>query len=268
MVMNKIQLIDLVTISRKVFLHFVAECNFHYREGHDLKQYKQIIAFHRKTGDIIDLLNQESFCVLVYDTLKKWNMDQRAAKLVSFDDFRASIIENQRDVALIYPFKLEDLGGPHRIMIKQSLEKLFCRLQVMKTTRRLVGVSKTLHFLMPDLTIPVDSKFTTPYFFGYNKYSKDCEKEFSYFWNIVDKTYSISKKLNLQQADANNEKWNTSIPKLTDNAVIGLDHDLSIFSAEEVLEKVAAMVALGEADREFFVNLLNKQKRKIEKGTS
>jgi hypothetical protein len=48
----------------------------------------------------------------------------------------------------------------------------------MESRRRIVGVSKTIHFLLPDLVIPIDGAYTLPYFFGYNKYDTSDESEF------------------------------------------------------------------------------------------
>ena len=106
-------------------------------------------------------------------------------------------------------------------MILKLLENVFCGLEVMKSKRRIVGVSKTLHFLIPDLIMPIDGKYTMTYFYGYNKYSDKAQAEFKTFKEIFLETHKIMKELNLTQADVDNQDWNTSVPKLIDNAIIG-----------------------------------------------
>jgi hypothetical protein len=91
----------------------------------------------------------------------------------------------------------------------------------MESKRRIVGVSKTLHFLIPDLVMPIDGKFTMLYFYGYNKYSDDAEIEFKAFKDIFVSTVEIASRLNLTEKDVDGKGWNTSIPKLIDNVIIG-----------------------------------------------
>ncbi len=59
------------------------------------------------------------------------------------------------------------------------------------------------------------------FFYGYNKYSNDTEVEFATFMELFMKAHKIVKRLDLTQNDVNNEGWNTSVPKLIDNAIIG-----------------------------------------------
>ncbi|HAK59596.1 MAG TPA: hypothetical protein DCO77_04330, partial [Nitrospiraceae bacterium] len=56
---------------------------------------------------------------LVYDTLKKWNMDQRTAKLVSFDDFWKSIRGLLGDVDVFSAF-LTSLGQVYEVRVQSS----------------------------------------------------------------------------------------------------------------------------------------------------
>ena len=93
----------------------------------------------------------------------------------------------------------------------------------MKSKRRIVGVSKALHFLLPDLIMPIDSSYTMPVIYGYNRYSNDREKETKDFIHIFRKTVEIAQRLNLSPSDIDGDGWNTSIPKLIDNAIIGYD---------------------------------------------
>ncbi|MFH1595004.1 MAG: hypothetical protein ABIG94_01355, partial [Pseudomonadota bacterium] len=87
----KMNLIDLATFSRKHFFFFVKKCNEIYRSGHDLSFYRELIIMHRKHGKLEPLLENNAFVKLLYETLEKWNMNQRGARLVAFDDFMKSI---------------------------------------------------------------------------------------------------------------------------------------------------------------------------------
>lgn len=208
--------------SRDKFFFYIRECNTRYRFGHDLRRYQRVIQMHREKKTLSSLLEEDDFYVLIYNTLKAWNMNQQGAKLTSFDNFKKSILRHRLDLENLYKHKLHTITV-HEITseIIRLLERVFCGLEVMKSQRRIVGVSKTLHFLIPDLIMPVDGKYTMTYFYGYNKYSKNSEAEFKTFKEIFLETHKIVRHLNLTQQDVDNQDWNTSVPKLIDNAIIG-----------------------------------------------
>lgn len=213
---------ELATCSRELFFFCVEECNTCYRSGEDLELYRQIIALHLETGDLSELLDRAEFTNLIRRTLVKWNMDQRAAKLSPLEELEKTIQQNRHALLKLYKHKLHELTEKTADEIIPTLELAFTGLKVMKSKRRIVGVSKTLHFLLPDLVMPIDSSYTMPAFFGHNKFSTDPEKETKDFIHIFKNTLKIVKQLNLAPADVSGDGWNTSIPKLIDNAIIGV----------------------------------------------
>ena len=215
-------IIELATHSRDLFFFCVEECNTCYGSGEDLSLYRQIIDLHRESGDLANLLDQPGFINLIRRTLIKWNMDQRAAKLESETELNKSITQNRSALVKLYNYKLHELTEKTTEQITTTLDLVFGGLKVMRSKRRIVGVSKTLHFLLPDLVMPIDSEYTMPAIYGYNKYSNKLEKETEDFIHIFKTTVKIAQKLNLTSADVTGEHWNTSIPKLIDNAIIGL----------------------------------------------
>lgn len=215
-------LIDLATFSRKHFFFFVKKCNEIYRSGHDLSFYRELIDMHRKHGKLEPLLGNNAFVKLLYETLEKWNMNQRGARLVAFDDFMKSIRFWKDYLVKLYEYKLYGDIDNEIKTINDMLGKVFIYVKVMQSKRKIVGVSKTLHFLLPDLIMPIDGKFTMPAFFGFNKNPNSPEKESITFKEIFNRTIEITNRLQLDPSDVDGEKWNTSVPKLIDNAIIGL----------------------------------------------
>lgn len=219
--------------SRDKFFFYVNECNKHYRFGHDLRLYREIIQMHREKGELNLLLNDEEFCTLIFETLKAWNMNQRGARLNSFVDFRNSILEEREGLVKLYKIQLFSLNTDTiNREVFTLLERVFCNLRVMQSKRRIVGVSKTLHFLLPDLVIPIDGTYTMTYFYLTNKPLPDIESEVRTFKDIFMRAFKIVRKLNLKPEDVNKEGWNTSVPKLIDNAIIGLFKHLEKGEAE------------------------------------
>lgn len=216
--------IDLITSNREQFFYFVDECNKCYRSGHDLRLYREIIELHRKNNDIIKIIEKEDLPELIRDTLVAWNMDQRGAKLNSTEIIKESILKHKISLNELYKYKLHKLNNEDVIKITKYLRILFEKLRVMKSKRRIVGVSKSLHFLLPDLVMPMDGKYTMQAFYGNNRYSTNLQKEFEDFMHIFRISVEITEELNLSENDVTGDKWNTSVPKLIDNAIIGFEN--------------------------------------------
>jgi hypothetical protein len=215
-------IIDLATISREHFFFFVNKCNDIYRSGHDLSLYREIIAMHREYKSIEKLIESDKFIPTLYRTLEEWDMNKRAAKMTSFNNFKKSIEFWKDSLMRLYKYNLHDDIASELHNINGTLEKIFCNMKVMESKRKIVGVSKTLHFLLPDLLMPMDSKYTMTAFYGYNKYSSEAKDEFKVFQDIFEQSYKITKRLDLTPEDADGTLWKTCIPKLIDNAIIGL----------------------------------------------
>jgi hypothetical protein len=73
-----------------------------------------------------------------------------------------------------------------------------------------------------------------PSFFGHNKFSTDPEKETEDFSNIFKANVKAAQKLKLTPADVSGEGWDTSVPKLIDNAIIGLSN----FDPDKFMAKI------------------------------
>jgi len=208
--------------NRERFFFWIDKCNEQYRFGHDLSFYKDIIHMHRKSNELDSLLNDKAFYPKVRSTLQKWNMDQRGAKLVPLDTLKESILAHRLGLIELYQYKLSSISEDQiNHEIKELLEEVFYGLQVMESKRKIVGASKALHFLLPDLVMPIDGTYTMPFFYGNNRYLKTIELEFATFMELFKKANRIVNRLDLTQNDVDNEGWNTSVPKLIDNAIIG-----------------------------------------------
>jgi hypothetical protein len=267
-------LIDIITKSRKIFFYFVDVCNQEYRFAHDLDFYRELITMHRNVQYIVKLIKNDDFCRKLYSTLEAWDMDKRGAKLNELETVKESI--QQHDLFLIDLYKnkldsIESLENEEGEKIIRDLEFVFCHLEIMKSERRIVGVSKTMHFLLPDLVMPIDSTYTMPCFYGTNKYNEKAEKEFQTFLDIFTKTHRITKNLKLTNDDVDGEKWNTSIPKLIDNAIIGFDKTFNNYfnqfkrdTVKKYMTLLKDLTELKSAEAEYYGRLLEKKRIKLE----
>jgi len=233
------KLIDIVTVSRKVFFAFVDECNRSYRSGDDLSLYREIIDIHNNTKiEFSKKLCDELFVSKIHDTLLAWNMNQRGARLADKETIKNSISLIVGQLNDLNNYKLEP-GFEMNGNVENLLKTVFLNLKIMESKRRIVGVSKAMHFILPNLIMPIDSKYTMDSFYGYNKYDNIPEREFKTFLNIFTRTITIVNRLNLTQDDVEGEKWNTSVPKLIDNAIIGCSRYIDAHDVSEVISLVS-----------------------------
>lgn len=268
-------LIDIITKSRNIFFYFVNVCNQEYRFGNDLNFYREIINMHRNVQDIIKLIKNDDFCRMLYRTLEAWNMNQRGARLNEFEIVKESIKQHEPYLIDLYENKLnsiDSLEGENGLKIIRDLEFVFCHLEIMKSKRRIVGVSKAMHFLLPDLVMPIDSTYTMPYFYGTNKYNKKADKEFQNYLDIFTRTHRITNNLKLTNSDVKGGKWNTSIPKLIDNAIIGFDKTFDNYFDQfqrDTVQKYMALLKdlteLTSAEAKYYEKLLEEKRIKSEK---
>ncbi len=214
--------IKTITESREKFFEFVDVCNEKYRKHNPSTYlYRKIIEKHRSSGDISKLISEDEFVDLIYMTLISWNMNQRAAEMKRYDDFKISINNLSSVLERLYKYKLHEMSGNDIKDVIEDLKEVFKGLDMMKSKSKIVGVSKTMHFLLPDLVMPIDRKYTMNFFYGNNRYKQIIDKEFKDFEKLFREFHRISKVLNLTDEDVNGKNWNTSVPKLIDNAIIG-----------------------------------------------
>ena len=71
---------------------------------------------------------------------------------------------------------------------------------------------KVMHFILPDLIMPIDRQNTLTFFYGHTG-----ELE-NYFIRIFGYSYEIAQRIDLRPFL--DDTWNQSVPKVIDNAII------------------------------------------------
>lgn len=207
--------------TKEVLMRYAGLCVEKYRPNSDgFKYYYSLIDQHRKSG-ITLLLSDPGFLRQIHETLKKWDMNYRNAILVEFSDFYESIKELSQKIIELADYSMGDLdeNGIHEI--EPSMRYVFENLKVMQSESRIVGVPKTLHFLLPRLVMPIDGKYTLSFFFGYRPYRKSLNWEYRLFIDIFEAFSNLAIWMGLSRSDEEPKGWNTTVPKIIDNAIIG-----------------------------------------------
>jgi hypothetical protein len=197
---------------------FVAEIprllgNFSYRKGPELYFYRKTMELRRRKG-LGELFEDESerFIELIYATLVAWDMNSRGAKMKYFDQFKSSILASKERFMQLSSSRLEMLSNATVGEVKMLLRQIYYNMHVMESRGRLVSNSKVMHFILPDLVMPMDRRNTLAFFFGNMNESED------YFLRIFGQSLEIARKIDLRQFL--DEEWNLSVPKVIDNAII------------------------------------------------
>lgn len=159
----------------------------------------------------------KEFIELVYVTLAAWNMNSRGARLSEFKTFRSSLLAHKKELMALVGLRLQSMGKKE---VQENLEMLFSTLVLVDEGKpRLVTFSKTLHFFFPELIGPIDRTYTLKFFYGHTNIPNSLGGQYSRFRDIELEFGRFAKTVRL--AGYKDRVWNTSIPKIIDNAIIG-----------------------------------------------
>ncbi len=179
------------------------------------------------------LFSNDSFLEYLYATLATWGMHRsgKNTRMADFEKFKDSIVSNKYYFLELSEEKLRDVDIEN---INKNLIEIFNNVCVMsrKNAPKLVANSKIMHFLLPDLIPPMDKGNVIFFFYGewrtkkdggYRKYIPKINNEEEMFIEVLKHFRYIADELNLKEKDLKND-WDTSIPKIIDNAIIGYNN--------------------------------------------
>jgi hypothetical protein len=163
----------------------------------------------------------DEFIELIYVTLAAWNMNSRGAKLAEWNTFRKSLRRHKAAFSRLARHRIERLSenSLNRIL-EADIRPLFHSLRLVADSKpRLVTYSKTLHFILPHLIVPIDRKYTLNYFYGNTNVPKSFDGQFRIFADILRECQRFAILVSLRRF--RDKRWNTNIPKIIDNMIIG-----------------------------------------------
>jgi len=192
----------------------ISDINKRYRSGPALYFYNRLYQLRNDCEGVKSFLEKEYHLEVLYATLVSWDMNSRGAKLKYFDDFKENIL-SCCETFQEFENKIENKNKSFE-SIEPVLKKLYTSLHVMKTKSKLVSNSKLLHFLFPEMLIPMDRNNTLSYF--YNNSSESLNK----YIEIIDFSFEIMNLFDSWETYLDSG-WNKTIPKLIDNAIILLE---------------------------------------------
>lgn len=186
-------------------------------------EHIKVIDMIRKAGNYEALIQEDYFLKAVHITLIKWGLNRRGAKIKEFNDFKDNILNNIKDISSLRKYELEKLSDLNQI--RDQVLSVFNLLDVMESKAKLVSVSKTIAHFIPDLIPPIDYQNVYRFFYGDTSYPSNPNAEAKKFWEILEKFHYIQKKVGLSKENHKLEGFNSSVPKMIDNAIWGFNYE-------------------------------------------
>ena len=172
--------------------------------------YKKSLILRNVSENIESFLSEDYNLEILYATLASWGMNSRAAKMKYFDSFKENIRSCLNLLKKLEYFQERHLSNPQELL--STLRETYINLELMQTRGRLVSNSKLLHFLFPEMLMPMDRSHTLVYFYGTKNESIDR------YIKIIELSFEIM-ALDECWERYLDDKWNTTIAKMIDNAI-------------------------------------------------
>lgn len=163
----------------------------------------------------------------VYATLASWGMHRMGpggSKMQEFNIFKKSI-EPLRDKIL------EAQSIDYREVTSQdwnALEEIFKGINIMASGTSIVGNSKAMAHLFPNIVPPIDRQYTLKYLRGNTTIKNDLNYEWSLLREIISEFFipvasdgDFIAQANAWITNQTDYPWDTSTLKVVDNLVIG-----------------------------------------------
>ena len=163
----------------------------------------------------------------IYATLASWGMHRMGrfgSKMQSFDTFFQSVEPLNDKIAEAQSFDFHEMTD-----IKWSvLKEIFQSVKVMASGTTIVGHSKVMHHILPNVIPPIDREYTLWFLHGNTTIKNDLENEWCLLKEIISEVFipvasdkEFYSKARQWMARSEVYPWDTSVFKVVDNLVIG-----------------------------------------------
>jgi hypothetical protein len=183
--------------------------------------------FHLKALEAALNDDPENFCQFSYAMLASWGMHRMGSggsKMCDFEPFRASIFQIWPQAKELQRISFTDVD----VRRWEMLRNIFYSIRCMATGTSLVGNSKVLAHLLPNLVPPIDRQYTLNFLYGNGRIVNGLDHEWSKFHEILDRFfYPLATEERIERSfdswfGKEEFKWDTSLIKVLDNLIIGV----------------------------------------------
>lgn len=178
--------------------------------------HRATILRRRELGSVLLALYDEKFLNLLYKTLQAWGIGRRGSHLVDRTGFDKALQSHANILTRYENMSIED-PRLDVLNVGTALANLTSNLGIVENISRIVPGTKALHHLLPDLVPPLDRQWSG-WFFNWKPTDPQSAHERT-FMDAFTKFVNISHAVSPSQFIDN--RWNTSMTKVLDNAMIG-----------------------------------------------
>jgi len=173
---------------------------------------------------------------LIYATLSSWGMHRMGetkTKMVDFKIFKEAVLKHQKILLELKELKIENISISDLPNVISTLNDICFSLKSSASKSYLVGNSKTLAHILPNIIPPIDRQYTIRFFatepttfldtkgkFKQVPNLKDIPEEKEYFNHIMNKTYDFINHIKSNPEIKIEQPFNTSLPKIFDNLIV------------------------------------------------
>lgn len=158
---------------------------------------------------------------MIYATLPAWGMHRMGeteTKVIDYPYFKKSIRQIKSQLEELKSLKLNDLNrdGDN---IRSLMEKLCFRLKVSVSNSKVVGNSKAIAHILPNIAPPIDREHTIRFFAKGTRSFAHKDEPYIYA-QILSRCHEFISTLKEDRNIKLDNHFNTSYPKVFDNLVI------------------------------------------------
>jgi hypothetical protein len=183
--------------------------------------------FHQRALETRQAPVSISHLEYVYATLASWGMHRMGkggSKMQSFLTFQRSTEILQDKIVEAQKFNFHEMNEVKWGLLKE----IFQKINVMASGTSLVGNSKVMHHMLPNIIPPIDREYTLWFLRGNTTIKNDLDYEWQLMKGIISEFFipvacdtGFQSKAEKWMARKEEYPWDTSILKVVDNLVIG-----------------------------------------------
>lgn len=184
--------------------------------------------FHRRALEARHTVDFNLYLEYIYATLASWGMHRMGkggSKMQSFDIFKNSIESIKDKIRVAEKINFESIVNDDWDL----LESIFKKVNIMASGTSLVGNSKVMAHMLPNIVPPIDREYTLKYLKGNTNIKNDLNYEWDLMKDIISEFFipvarddSFNKLAKEWISNQSEYPWDTSAFKVIDNLVIGL----------------------------------------------
>lgn len=172
---------------------------------------------------------------MIYATLTAWGMHRMGetkTKMVDFDEFKKTILSQKKTFFELNELKIEKIKNEDLINVVSTINTICFNLKSSVSNSLIVGNSKTIAHILPNLVPPIDRQYTIRFFTTEPTTFLDSNGKFKplpnfknteeseYLNHIMFKAYDFINHIKSDPEIRIEKPFNTSLPKIFDNLIV------------------------------------------------